>query len=359
MSKHFMKYILLSSLLTIIGGCGGGEPALPTSDPSIYAKKRQEGYQVGGNTAVDAKNQFYHMQHLVTGSHKIDVKTPPISITQVEPSCKVKKPAKGTRVHVIMSEGHGRAHSLTKAEQPTLLGISKTRFDLAAKVRAKRYVENGTTNSILGDNGLTSMRQKDIVVTESRHPVFIVLPARYPTLFNFSISPHATIEGVLIYSGDGQAATSGLPESTPVYFQAEKHDKTAKCWVRVQNKPDESWSDYKEAMRQKTPSAKKRSRYHLMVPYHKKFAAKVRRDAGVFSDDRLISIDGGRYFLIGPAPKLMEQRIPYSPVAGSNIKVLATEHLFFGSQEERKSMARKKLDEQAMALANGQMGAGQ
>ena len=347
---------IIAVAATILTGCKkeAGEPALPTYDPMTKVQFG-EGYKVGGAVAVDGKKKLHHMKHLVANYYNIDTKTPIASLTGVKPSCQVKGAAQGEEVHVIIARDGGNGWELSEDVQPIMAAFSKKSYSDIAEKRARNFQENGSLtrygqNSM---NGPRKMSRKDIVVTAYEKPVYVVLVGRYPTLYNFTVAPYAKVAGVLVYSDDEGAAVAGLDPSVPVSFQSESSPATKRCWVRPENKPDETWKDYKEAMRVKRPK-QSRLRYHLMQPYYNKFAAKVHKDAGYFRDDNLIGVAYARYFLIGPAPTQLEQRIPYSPVAGSHIKFMELDHVKVGPPEEVGAFIKNTIDTSARELASNE-----
>jgi len=337
-------------MLSSLAACGEqGEPELPAFDPMDKIDIGPQGYRIKGTIAVNAKNEFYHMQHLISGYHNFDLETPPVSVTPVEPSCNMRNLAGDTQVHVIVAPNYD-SPALTKEDQITSLSVSQNWVDEESDRRKKKFEKTGKAS---GRKQPSSMRIRNVVVTEPSRPVFIVVTSRYPTIYNFTVAPYADVEGVMFYSQSEQAAISGLSPEIPVYFQSEEHPNTESCWKRVENKPDETWREHKEAMRLKSASSQKNSRYHLLKPIFSTFAKKVRDDVGYFNDDTLINVGGASYFLIGPAPTMIEQRLPYSPIAGSNVSFMASEHITFGTRKENKRFAENVIAQNTEELIRG------
>lgn len=276
------------------------------------------------------------MQHLVSGYHNYDIKTPPASLTAVQPSCQIRKPANTDGVHVIIARENDSGQQLSEVSQPKPGLFSKTDLETAATEKAERRIKTQKTSGV-GYARLempNRMSISDIVITESRKPVFVVVAGRYRTHYNFSVAPYAKVSGVLVFTESEVASVSGLAADVPVYFQSEAVPATKRCWTRIENKPDETWKDHKKAMRLTDPISKQSSRYHLLTPIYRKFASKVRSMAGNFSDQELINVGSAKYFLIGPAPTQIEQRIPYSPLAGSHIRYMQSDYVQFGQKKE-------------------------
>jgi len=355
-----IKSILATSLILVVSGltaCGEEkEPPLPTFDPQEKVRQRGQGYAVDGTIAVDGSNNFFHMEHMVSSYYNIDTSLPAASLTPVKPSCSGTQAAATDSVHVIIARSGGRAKRLADIKQPSLMTFSNDKLEATAQERAQKYIETQTFKGI-GQNysGWSRiMSQKDIVITEGRKPVYVVLAGRYPTLYNFTVAPYAKVSGVLVYSDEPHAAVAGLDPSVPVHFQSAESPATKSCWVRTENKPDETWREHKKAMRMKPGSqASRTSRYHALKPIYNKFAAKVRKDAGSFTDSRLINVESGSYFLIGPAPTRLEQRIPYSPVSGSHIKFLENDEVQFGMRENLTNQAKNILHARTQKILEG------
>ena len=332
--------VLSLSALTL-SACGEKkEPKLPTFDPMTKVKQKNQGYSISGNIAVDSNNTFYHSEHLLTNYYNFDAALPPASLTAVEPSCNPAKAKPSDDVHVIIARGGRSGNKLANIEQPSLITFANKDVENIAKDRAEKYIKTQTFKAITQsyDNWPKTMSQKDIIITESAQPVYIVIAGRWPTLYNFTIAPYAKVAGVMVYSDEGASAVAGLNPSIPVNFQSAKSPQTKRCWVRTENKPDETWRNHKQAMRL-TGRSKSTSPYHALKPHYRKFASKIRKDVGSFTDSELINVQSGSYFLIGPAPTLLEQRIPYSPVAGSHIKYLKADQVNFGMRKDTESYA--------------------
>lgn len=339
-NKSHLILALIFSSLTISGCIEKKEPKLPTFDPMVKVKQKSQGYSISGTIAVDSNNSFHHTEHLVSNYYNFDTKLPPLSLTAVNPSCSPTKANSGDDVHVIISRGGLRGDDLADIEQPSLIAFSNKDSDDIAQKRAQKYLETQTFKAINQsyDKWPQPFAQKNIIITENSKPVYIVLAGRWPTLYNFTVAPYSKVSGVMVYTDSETSAVSGLDPSVPVTFQSALSPHTKSCWVRTENKPDETWRGHKKAMRLKGKE-RKNSRYHALEPHYRKFASKIRKDVGPFTDSELISVNSGSYFLIGPPPTMLEQRIPYSPISGSHIRYMESGNIHFGMHDELKDYA--------------------
>ncbi len=339
-SKLLLQFTM-GTLALCLSACGEKkEPPLPKSTPQSHANKRAQGYDINGSVAVDRDNNFHHMQRLVSDYYNYDLNLPPASIRHVAPSCNGRKSTAEETVHVVIARNGGVREGLRKEELPSLMLITNLVVDEIAKDRAAKYIKTGTFNGVgqKYKNWPQKMNRKEVVITESKNPVYVVLVTRWPTLYNFTLAPNVKVSGVMVYSDARQSAVAGLDPSTPVRFLTGDNPATKKCWVRPENKPDSTWTGYKKAKRLKR-SQFGSSRYHLLNDVYKKFAAKIKSDVGRFSDSNLISVHGGAYFLIGPEPRTLEERIKYSPVAGSHIIVTESDDVQLGLKKDLENYA--------------------
>jgi len=226
-----IKSILTTSLILVASGlsaCGEKkEPPLPTFDPQDKVRQRGQGYAVAGTIAVDSLNNFFHMEHMVSGYHNIDTSTQPASLTAVKPSCSGSQAAAESAVHVIIAREGGRAKKLADIQQPSLITFSSKTVEEIAKDRAEKYLETQTFKGVTQkySNWPRAMGQKDIVITESAKPVYVVLTGRYPTLYNFTVAPYAKVSGVLVYTDEPHAAVADLIHLCQYIFSRQRVGK--------------------------------------------------------------------------------------------------------------------------------------
>ncbi|MEP4052241.1 MAG: hypothetical protein ABJN22_08350 [Litorimonas sp.] len=318
--------------------CTKAEPDLPTFDP-LDKIQQSEGWKVGRSIAVSpgAKTPTaHHVQALTSGLHDVDLETPPIALTAVEPSCQVRNPGMGGGKYLIIGSGSARFPLMKQPDFPGLMTFENDEVNKLGKAQAETMKSKGMrSTSAMGDVRLPAqnMPMTDVFITETSETVFVALAG--DGLFNFNMSPNVRLSGVVVYSEKGQAAVLGVPDHVPVNFVSKTHKSTRGCWTRVQPRPDASWPK----RMQKGP------RFDALKPHWKTFERRVRKDIGTVPAENVISVNRADHFLIGPAPTRYEDRLPYAAYAGKSVRFLAADHARFGLSEDNKDYARQILDQ--------------
>ena len=326
----------------VLGACTQAEPDLPTFDP-LDKVMTGEGWKAGRSIVVSPgadSPQAHHVQAITSGLHNIDFKTPPASLTPVEPSCAVTNPGMGGGKYMILGDGWAQFPLLKKnIKIPKLMTFNN---DVVNKLgQAKAYATKHGTSVSAATRKMKSpssgMAMKDVFITETSESVVLALAGG--GLYNFHIAPGARLAGVVVYSKTDQAAVAGVPNHVPVEFISKIHPATRGCWTRIQARPDKSWS---KSMQRSLGGT---SRYEALKPFWKTFHRRVRKDIGNVPEQNVISVNYAGHFLIGPAPTRYEDRLPYVAYAGKPIRYLAADHAQFGTADDNKKYARELIDQ--------------
>lgn len=340
------RALFLSGLCAVtISACGGkAEPDIPTFNPMEKVLK-SEGWKI--DTAIAASPgkdtpSLHHVQAIASGLHDVDFKTPPSALIPVKPSCKVTRPDISSGKYLIIGGGAAKFPLMKRPEIPGLVTFSNATASALAKKQANRMADTGrrakptaTRPSLPAHN----MLMKDVFITETSKPIVVALAGG--GLYNFHLAPGVRLNGVVVYTGEtgynksSQAAVAGVPDNVPVNFISETHKATKRCWTRIQNRPDKSWSK----------SSQKGRRFAALKPHWNTFFRRVKKDIDTFPEKNVISVATAGHYLIGPAPVKYEDRIPYVAFAGKSIRYMDAENVSFGTREQNLAFSRKTLDQ--------------
>ena len=234
------------SLGVILSGCAKEEPDLPTTDPLDKIMK-SEGWKVGRSIAVSPgrdEPKAHWVQAITSGWHDVDFKTPPASLTAVEPSCDVYNPGMGGGKYLLLTGGGhygGGIPNFTLMKNPEVPGLMTFSDDLAyasAADQAENMIQKGQRKrsqewSVKGPR--SRMGMKDVFITDTSEPLSLALAGG--EMYNFQMAPGVSLSSIVVYSHGEGAAVAGVPDNVPVSFVSKAHKATKNCWTRIQPRP--------------------------------------------------------------------------------------------------------------------------
>lgn len=165
----------------------------------------------------------------------------------------------------------------------------------------------------------------DVLVTETRKPVYLVLSGQQPVLWMLHLAEGAQIEAIAVIGGSAQAIAN-VPEGVEVRFVITQSSWQRSCAVSPARPVTPSWEMIE--MQQRPAGSfwrKKLINYELAHrEYHKWLVARVGEP------DHVVTAEGTAHMLAGPKPA---KRIAYRSLKGASVRFAPAAWPAWGDRE--------------------------
>lgn len=268
------------------------EIAVPQDGPAQYLVSGPEGLRAEGPIAAMAGNQPILIEDVIAGYAPTSDSGVPATVTAIRPisGCRLTPPAEGTVVGHVTAGASGLRlpfstyddRDLARGVQAFVDAFRAGGADPVASLRAPEY------------------EAYDVVVTETRAPVFLVLEgAAGNRIWNIHPVEGARIERVILLGG-GQAGVANLDPVVPVEVILD--EGLADCGI------EPTYRDGPEGAAQA-------------------YDTWFRDSFGVLASETRAGFDVGTISVVGPVPREAEPKAEYTPIHAAALR--ATRSTFF------------------------------
>ncbi len=222
-----------------------------------------------------------------------------------------------------------------------------------------RNVEAVTQGDVAPSNEIVPAGEKavlDVFVTDTSAPLYLVLQNMGPGIvWNLHTAPEVEIAHVALIGSDFSGAAN-LPSDTTIEamlvgdfippHQYGADDAPRDCMVRPWRNPQPDWIGSQKSQ------AGSIADQNEMYSYTKGYEAYNRwytATLGVDAATNTLTARDAAHVLVGPPPA---EPLTYRPLAGSEIQLMETDHLFVGDAASRNSVA-KQLHQDLLSAAVG------
>lgn len=171
---------------------------------------------------------------VATGDVPMSIKAPPVAYEALptKTSCNTPKARPGVKAAYIYTYGGGRHVPLQ------YVNFKDTPEQAAARRVYMQEIKKGASHSAIASeaaafakgNSVEWSSRIDVLVTETKTPVFLYLSSYDPILWNIQLAPGARLDGVLVNSYDASMVANGTdPGRTALVSFA--NSPNAKCYA--------------------------------------------------------------------------------------------------------------------------------
>lgn len=284
-------------------------------DPAAYIEVSPFGYQAAPAVAVGEKAILAWYKALVSGSRLPDGQTPAkIGWLEVAKKCSFPRPAPSETLIQVQTSASGLPTGIVAFSDAQIQALATTATEQPADPEAAR-------NS-------ASMKLVDVVVTDTRGPIYLVLAGGKDILWNIQKAPNAVISHVALVAGDN-AGIANLDPSVPV--AALTGATAADCGVVAARRPSDSWAISAGA---KEGDMAAIDEVKLHTERYQRYNAWFQTTFGRESESVAIGIAYMSHALIGPAPDSLEARLPYQGIEGATVLLAPTGTVFYSASPD-------------------------
>lgn len=311
-----MRIMTVGLAALFLSACSDSD-APSGDDPADYIERSAVGYQAAPAVAVGEKAVLAWYKALVSGSSPLDGQVPAkIGRLDVAKKCSFPRPAaKDTLVQVQTSDS-GLSTGIVALSETQIAALSKPEAiaELDADPAAAR-------NRI-------AMKLVDVVITDTRGPIYLVLAGGKDILWNIQKAPNAEISNVALIADDN-AGIANLDPSIPVTALTGK--TAADCGVMAARLPKESWTIVAEAAEGDMAAIDEVNR---RTGQYDRYNAWFKATFGQDSDPVTTGIARMSHALIGPIAASLEERLPYRGIAGATVLLAPTQSVFYSASPD-------------------------
>ncbi len=263
-----------------------------------------------------ADDTHHWVRHAVSdwsydGSHGF-----PSQILLREPgSCRLPVPDAGTKLYHVHLDRSGWETSLYNIKRRD---VAKRLADAMSDVRA------GETPKVHPPRSGVGMGLVDVVVTDTKQPVQLVLANHSETIWNIQLASGVKLSSVTVLSREA-AGVANLPDNVPLSIPDGK--ALGKCGIVPARKPHTRWA----VMNRKSNNYNKDSA-RIWRKRYAKYDNWFKRQFGASASQNYVSASRGSHVLVGPMPASLDDRFPYRPLEGSVVKLVPTGTFISGSR---------------------------
>ncbi len=299
--------VLALAILAGLAGCGEEEfvDAPPQSDPGKRAKMDVIGMTAkSSKVAIAADNRVHWFTALASETHLSAATAIPAQVSRMTPErrCDFTPPAEGSLVSVVNLSG-----------SPVETTIFPTTEKLIAD-NVERLIDRSGDKMlmILGKTALVDpFEMVNLILTETSAPLHLVLSAKKQVIWNFVPAEGVKISHVTLL-GQQEFGVVNLPEGVSITAHDGKMLK--KCDIAPAYTPREDW---KLARR----SREHFDKYKLRSA---RFDNWLRSAHNGYSAEHKVEGLSFGHVLIGPAPRILGERVPYRGIGQGHVQVVSS-----------------------------------
>lgn len=258
---------------------------------------------------------------------------------RVSNSCTLRRPAKGERVaNVHMSSGtRGTKSSLYAFDKDDVTSRAKAWINMARKGHRPPSAERAIARS---------MSPIDVVVTDTKAPVYLVLQGGHSRLWNIHAAPGARIAHITVVGGR-YVGVANAPEGVKVEFLTGK--KAESCGATPFLKPNDRWD---AVVRAKNGDSIMKEAVNMREGKYRKYSRWFKHNFGTSASHAIVGDDVVGHALVGSLPASAEQRVPYASLKSARVLVTPADYIMV----ETPKAFRAKTDELTKQTAEKALG---
>lgn len=272
-----------------------------TDGPGQFLVKTPEGLRAEGPIAALAGNRPILIEDAISGYAASADTGVPAMVMAIRPisGCRLTPPAEGTMVGHVTAGESGLAlplstyddSNLARGVQDFVDALRAGEADPAAALRGPGY------------------EAYDVVVTETRDPVYLVLENRVGNrIWNIHAAEGVRIERVILLGG-GQAGVANLDPVVPV--EVILQDGLTECGIRPA---------YESSPAQASAETGERLSSADLADAARAYDSWFRDSFGVLASETRAGFDFGTISVVGPVPRDAALRAEYASVDGATVR---------------------------------------
>lgn len=293
---------------------------MPNGDPSQRTGRELRGHKYHQHAMISSERNFLWVQQALSGYRSSSERDMPAEIVELERSCKFEKPGDDDQIHHIQIS--------TAIQRSPIYAISTANIGKRAETYTKAFIasEGKTKGSFIGGD---DMGVVNVIISETEKPIYLVLTSQSQVIWNIQSSPTAQLSHIALI-GPGAVGIANAPSDTPI--SAVAGDLLGKCGVKPARKPQSHWPFVKNAgssSRGKQLLAKN----HALASGYKNW---FRNTFTAKRPVRYAEAFGISNILIGKAPLTPAERIAFTPLKNSTVKITKEDYLFSATKTQYK-----------------------
>jgi hypothetical protein len=289
---------------------GCSEASIPEESPISKVRFDYYGAEYHSSTVtLPDPHQTLWAQEIVENYHSTRKSDEPEGFKPValDPSCRLPRPSRAaevTSIQIYQGALDLPLHFVPIEEKEVTKENEETEEDEGRKKPLiKRWKSTHRKKS--------PVKKVDVYVTETRHPVYLILSAYSRTLWVLHLAEKVQLDGVAIVGNEAQALAH-LPESARVGFVTQNPIQAA-CYELVARPVDETWTSLP---RMKDKRSGKTWRKVIGDAREEQRKFRIWLQWRIDSPDTVITAYSTSHVLVGPKPKI---RLHQRPLAETTI----------------------------------------
>jgi hypothetical protein len=324
-------------------GCSNSD-SVPEGDPAQTFRRDLRGYEAAPGIVIGKDNAANWAQAALSGYRDTTREDLPDKIVLASPAgqCRFAQPGAGDLV--------ANVHVGSSRMRTPIFAFS--RKDLAKRTTdwIEVYRQLGDQAPLPSDADGDNLFGVDVVVTETKKPVYLVLQSESDVVWNIQAAPDARIAHVAVL-GNGRVGVANLDQTVPVQFMNQAAlqrcnvipvREPAGYWLFVQRAKESTSSEFTEALERNRQMSRDYSRW-----FHKNF--------GMGSETELIGLDEASQVLVGPLPATLDERIAFKPLHGAQVQIAREDYVMASSAADYQAKHQELVRTLAAKMAGGDL----
>lgn len=306
-----MRFISVGLAALVLSSCSDSD-APSSEDPANYIEASPVGYQAAPALAIGEGATLAWYKALVSGSTVPDGQAPAkISRLEIAKKCSFPRPAANETLVQVQTSDSGLPTGIVALSDAQLQALSEDELQNPAAARQR-----------------AAMKLVDVVVNDTRGPIYLVLAGGNDTVWNIEKAPNSVISHVAILGGDN-AGIANLDPSVPVTALTNKSAKD--CGVVAARLPKSGWTIVAEANEGDMAAI---DSVKLQTEKYNHYNSWFRATFGKDSESVTIGVARMSHALIGTVPASLEERLPYRGISGATVQLAPTRSVFYSASPD-------------------------
>jgi hypothetical protein len=309
--RSMMRFISVGLVTLFLSSCSDSD-APSSEDPGNFIEASAVGYQAAPALAIGEGATLVWFKALVSGSTVPEGQAPAkIGRLEIAKKCSFPRPSANETLVQVQTSESGLPTGIVALSDAQVQALSEEELQDPSAARQR-----------------AAMKVVDVVVTDTRGPIYLVLAGGNDIVWNIEKAPNSVISHVAIIGGDN-AGIANLDPSVPVTALTGKAAKD--CGVAAARLPKSSWTIVAQANEGDMAAI---DSVKLQTEKYNRYSSWFHTTFGKDSEAVTIGIARMSHALIGTVPASLEARLPYRGILGSTVLLAPTRSVFYSASPD-------------------------